>query len=347
MNNTKDELQVKIDNARALLPQESREAIDNVNWKSTIHQMDKKYNQEQLEDLEIETELLLCGLLNPNNYPKELATRMHITEEQAKSLSNEMDNLVFKKIQDELKKIIERNKVTIQTQEQSFTPDPHFSGLPQNVQEAISKSGWREKLYNLAKKYQLSIEQSGVLEETTVGVMKNTIHPDHYESELASKLTNISKENISSLVGEINESILKVIRNTMMERKVVTDREVYIGSGEKLPIPPYNKTGNTPVSTPQPEKTDTIKLESDQAPIKDMHFPTKDTEASKPITSKFELPKVSENMIEGKLKNATTSDHTISDYSASKINNNPIASTPNDQQNQPPKGVDPYRETIN
>lgn len=114
MNNTVDLLQIKIEKARAELSEESRQAIDAVDWKNIIIGMrvEKGYSFTQLEDLEIETELLLCGLLNPEDYPKELEKRMGIPKPKADELVNEMNEKVFKKIREKLIKNIEGKKVS-------------------------------------------------------------------------------------------------------------------------------------------------------------------------------------------------------------------------------------------
>lgn len=74
MDNIIDLLQIKIEQAKAQLPEDTQNAISAVDWKAVILGMRGKrgYSFEQLGDLEIETELLLCGLLNPENYSKEL-----------------------------------------------------------------------------------------------------------------------------------------------------------------------------------------------------------------------------------------------------------------------------------
>ena len=111
-----DELKLKIEKARAELSEETKHAIDLVDWKSVILGMRKKrsYSFEQLGNLETETELLLCGLTNPENYPKELENRMKIPRVEVETLVNEMNELVFKKIRDELMKNnqIQINKTT-------------------------------------------------------------------------------------------------------------------------------------------------------------------------------------------------------------------------------------------
>lgn len=96
------------------LSEESRHAIDAVDWRTIILGMraEKGYSYAQLEDLELETELLLCGLINPEDYPKELEKRMGIPKAKIDELVNELNEKVFKKIREELVKTIERKKMS-------------------------------------------------------------------------------------------------------------------------------------------------------------------------------------------------------------------------------------------
>ena len=102
-NDPLDLLQIKIDKARGELPPETRAAIDAVDWKATILQMREKkgYTFEQLGDLELETELLLAGLVSAEDYPKELEKRMKIPKTQVDALVSDMNELVLKKIREE------------------------------------------------------------------------------------------------------------------------------------------------------------------------------------------------------------------------------------------------------
>ena len=104
MDNATDSLQIKIEKAKTQLPEITRRAIDAVPWQTVILEMrtSKGYTFEQLGDLEIETELLLCGLLHTEEYPKELEKRMGITKAQADVLVNDMNELVFKKIREKM-----------------------------------------------------------------------------------------------------------------------------------------------------------------------------------------------------------------------------------------------------
>ena len=113
MDDVIDLLKIKIEKAKRELPEETLNAIATVDWRAKIFQLREKkgYSFEQLGDLELETELLLCGLLSPENYPKELEKGMGISGAQANELVNEMNDLVFKKIREGLIKNIERKKV--------------------------------------------------------------------------------------------------------------------------------------------------------------------------------------------------------------------------------------------
>ena len=119
MNDTVDLLQIKIEKARRELPTETINAINAVDWREAILALRTKkgYTFEQLGDLELETELLLCGLLAPEDYPKEIEKRMGISKIAANELADEMNNSVFKKIREELIKNTERKKVFQKRQE--------------------------------------------------------------------------------------------------------------------------------------------------------------------------------------------------------------------------------------
>jgi len=110
---TVDLLKIKIEKAKRDLPLETVNAIDAVDWRTIILGLRAKrgYTFEQLGDLELETELLLSGLVSPENYPRELERRMKISRAAVNELVNEMNDLVFRKIKEELVKNTERKKI--------------------------------------------------------------------------------------------------------------------------------------------------------------------------------------------------------------------------------------------
>lgn len=368
MDNTIESLQIKIEGARELLTEKSRDAIDSISWKLIIDGMKEKYNPEQLENLKTETELLLCGLLNAKEYENEIENRLLISKDGVVSLLNDMDNLVFKKIQEALEKRLENKTIIITQEKKPLVFNQRFVKMPDDVQTAIAQSGWKERLYEIASKYKLSIEQMGILEELTIKVISDEILPNKYEEELTSKIT-IPKEDISTLVRDVNENILKKIRELMKKEEetgVLKKEEL----AEDIPIPPYGKVINNyelKITNRGEETTKPIILEpaeeKDQAKESSINYgvgikneekiieiPTISKEEILPFKVGAEMPKETEipkppqitpglfnvpkNIIEEKLKGSTTSDHSVSDYSTPKINT--PSTTPHD----------PYREAF-
>jgi hypothetical protein len=134
MDSQIDLLQIKIEQAKAQLPPETLAAIAAVDWKGAIFSLREKrgYNFEQLGELETETELLLCGLVSPKEYPKELEKRMGLGRGATDELVNEMNELVFKKIREEMIKRDQRRRNAGQVIETKVpTPPPAPKTTPQ------------------------------------------------------------------------------------------------------------------------------------------------------------------------------------------------------------------------
>ena len=144
MQDTTDLLQIKIDNAKKQLSKETLDAIASVPWQAEILKMreTKGYTFEQLGDLEIETELALCGLVSSESYPKELENRMRLSKIQVNELLNEMNKQVFSKIKEELIKSTERIPPPLLDKEgagggNSKDHHPAFGTPPQKGGEAL------------------------------------------------------------------------------------------------------------------------------------------------------------------------------------------------------------------
>jgi hypothetical protein len=144
----KDLLQIKIDEAKTRLPEEAQKAIDNVDWKLKILEFreSKGFSYTQLTELEIETELLLCGLLSPEEYPKELEKRMGLAENEVRLLIEEMNQKVFQRIKQEIIKISEEKKKPARNafsiadaggEEKAFNPKIEEVNKPLEVKKEI------------------------------------------------------------------------------------------------------------------------------------------------------------------------------------------------------------------
>ncbi|MFA6354930.1 MAG: hypothetical protein WCW65_00690 [Candidatus Paceibacterota bacterium] len=258
-------LETQIAKARQNLREESRAAIDAVSWKLILKGINKKYTEAQLEDLEIETELLLCGLVSTVDFPRELENRMRIPRAEVSALLNEMDKLIFKKMQEELERRLsgEASKEKVLYKKKEFIADPRFVNLPKDVQEAIYYSGWKEKIYDLAKKYGINIEKTGVLEEITIKTLSGTIKTNEYETEIKSKI-GLPDDKNKELVVELNEKIFKNVQELMKG-----GIHVEIGN-EKIPAPPYIAKKGEEIPIPAPVYKEATKENSPQKEIENI-----------------------------------------------------------------------------
>ncbi|MFA6251250.1 MAG: hypothetical protein WC603_01325 [Candidatus Paceibacterota bacterium] len=313
------QLQQKIAEYFEKLPKEVQGIFSSMTWMETLKNISTKYNlnEKQVEIIGTETTLVLLGIIHLEEYVNILHKELSLNEEVFNTMIDEIDNNIFKTIKNQLVDTYEANVSSLDKENDNEEKlDERFIGLPEEVREAIIKSNWKKKLYEIASKYKLNIEQMGILEDMTVKVMTNAIHPDKYEGELTSKIT-ISKEDISNLIKDVNENILRKIRNIMEIKTETKIPEVK----DEVPLPPYAISSKQEVARKK-EEGDSI-----------------------PVTPKIEAPvdnsKNIMSIVEEKLKSATMSDHTISDYSAPKVNN-----TPSNNPNPSIKSSDPYREAF-
>jgi len=176
MDNTIDLLQIKIEGAKALLSKETLNAINAVNWKIPILKLKEKkgFSIEQLGDLELETELLLCGLLSPEDYPKELENRMHLTKNQVNEIVNEMNEQVFSKIKEEMMKRTER-KETFEKKENSDNQILNSAGIQIVEEPRPAPTQPRETVHPiLAQKLSSSVQAPTITTEHTLNNITKT-----------------------------------------------------------------------------------------------------------------------------------------------------------------------------
>ena len=355
--NLTDTLEIKIAKARELLSQDSRDAIDAVDWKQILLGMNNKFNSEQIENLETETELLLCGLVNTTDYPKELEARMKIPEVEVSSLLDEMNRLIFKKMQEELEKRLDKNiakNKNILKVDKNLNLDSRFSNMPRDVQEAIAVSGWKEKIYQIAKKYNLSVEKMGILEDITVKTLSGSTLSEQYENEVRNKVS-LPEDKNKEMIAEINESIFKQIKDFMRNNSTIGEKTVH-----GVPLPPYvveKKESILPPLPPQ-ERTEGIsRTKSDIDIYREHGIEIISSEDNiKPEIKKEEIIKKegptpivinniedipSPNSISDKLFNKTASQATVNNYSLPKTDK-PVEM----EGSIPSNPHDPYHEII-
>ena len=207
MDTEKDLLQIKIDKAKAQLSDSTLEAIESVDWHSAILGLREKkaYTLEQLSELETETELLLCGLVSPDEYPKELEKRMGLPKIAINELVNEMNTLVFSKIKEEMMKRITptEQKTEIGIGAKNETEQKEDSQVLDNAGIKIVKENpieLKESESVKPKEDETVMKSSGVeiLEGTGGSPLKNNVPPEKEQDLITSeKLAGFSKTKVA------------------------------------------------------------------------------------------------------------------------------------------------------
>ena len=306
------QLKQKIAEYFSKLPKEAQTAFSSMLWMETLKGIISKYNlnPKEAETLGTETTLALLGIISLEEYQNNLERELVVDEETKEKIIKEIDDTILKTIKEQLVVAFETNAEALlnESRNKPLVFDPRFISMPQNVQEAIARSSWKEILFGIAQKYKLTVEQTGILEEITAKVMLNAIHPNNYEKEITSKIT-IQKEEIPLLVGEVNQEILLKIRELLKERwdiiKKDDKKEV-----DEIPLPPYSKVK---INIPEPIKQ----------PIVPNTIP--------PVIQKIEVPQKA--VAAGEINNMALNYQKESDPLASKNNPSSVSS-------------DPYREAF-
>jgi cell fate (sporulation/competence/biofilm development) regulator YlbF (YheA/YmcA/DUF963 family) len=307
--NISEALEIKIAEARSFLSKETKEAIDGVDWKIIISGMNTKYNQDQLEHLEIETDLLLCGILTPEEYQKGLERRMVLLKSEVVKLLEEMDKLIFKKIQEKLVILLNSKK------------EKDEKNLDQK-QENSSRIDYQQRIYNLGKKYNLLIDQMGLLEEVINKEIDGQIGFENFEQELKSKI-KLPVEKEKDLINDINNLIFKEIRASLKaEKKQSSFKEK---ENEEIPTPPYSKTKKTEKDdvVPIPDYSFLNKEEKENFEIEIMNEPyqnSKEKFSNQELKDDNLTPEdMGIDIIEEKLSSPTVQKTTTTDNSLPKI----------------------------
>ncbi len=79
------------------LPEIMQQGIRNSEWRSVVSDIAKmkNYSGDQLDYLLIDTELLMCFAILPNEYQKMLTDDMRIPKSESKYIFDELDKKVF------------------------------------------------------------------------------------------------------------------------------------------------------------------------------------------------------------------------------------------------------------
>ncbi len=189
--------------------------------------------------------------------------------------------------------------------------------MPVEIQNALSVSGWENKIIELGKRHGLRVDQLGMFQQETLLVLLGLVHPDQYIHELQTRL-NVVAPKAEALANDADKEIFSGIREKLKEVYGNND-ETEIDTDEERTL---EKTGIDVDANNEEEKISVKESRTDllseiEHPELIPSSPQKDFISSK-LTDTFTIPK-------------TETDSSL----------NPIT-TP---KTAPPRS-DPYREQI-
>ena len=103
--------------------------------------------------------------------------------------------------------------------------DEKLETLPENLQYAIIMSGWEESLSKIQKQFALHIDQTQVLEDSTMKLMFGDIDAPDFINHMFSD-AHINSEKAADILLEVDLKILKKIRDQLqISEKIEQDEE--------------------------------------------------------------------------------------------------------------------------
>jgi molybdopterin converting factor small subunit len=259
------------------LPTEIRELFTNPSIDAKIVNIGKNngLNVEQLVTLQTETYLVMLGLVHPDDYPSELKDHLNIDDEKVENIVAETNEKILSKITERLREIYEEMDATSENidinkenPEVDAKLDTRFDKLTPEMKKLLEDSNYQNTLYEISRTYNLNVEQMGEVEKTVVDLITGSIKSEEFANTLKSNL-NLPEETTQKIANDINEKVLKVIRQKMKESPT-EDEKILKSAGIEiiqpdLTIPELNSglTKETPalvekVVTPHPIMVDKL-----------------------------------------------------------------------------------------
>ena len=216
----KEELQKQIALYYSKLPSDVQEVFAKMEWLENLKKISEKYalKNEYEQILRTETTLVLLGIIHLDEYEEKIKKELGLQKEQADKMLAEINDAILKPIRPQLSTTFKQNVKEFanapKESEEVEKLDKRFNNLPEEIQKTIIELDYHKRLYDIAKNNKLTISQIGILEEVATNVITGYISPDKFEEKLKEKI-EISAEQITKVVAEINNQILKQIREKM------------------------------------------------------------------------------------------------------------------------------------
>ena len=89
------------------LPEDLKDSIFSVDTTSVVNEIGRKYGLaiDKIGDLANETGMVMLGVTHPNEFIGNLADRLEVDKEKARAIAQEINEQIFKKVRESLRKI--------------------------------------------------------------------------------------------------------------------------------------------------------------------------------------------------------------------------------------------------
>jgi hypothetical protein len=230
------QLQQKIAEYYQKLPKELQEIFSSMEWLKKLEEVSQKYglSEKQIETLGTETTLVLLGIIHEEEYEDNIKKEIALPQASMENLMLEINNSILKNIKPQLTEVFKTNNNGEVKIEEKWKEA--FEKLPEETKNAITHSDYQKKLYEIGSENNLTINEMGDLAEYTNKIIFGEIRPDTFESYIKTKIIR-PDEIIKKIVNEVNDLILKNIREQLMNstvREDTKDKEILSSAGIEI-----------------------------------------------------------------------------------------------------------------
>ncbi len=260
------ELQEKIALYYSKLPANAQVLFSSMSWLETLTKISQKYglDSKQQETLGTETTLVLLGIIHLVEYEEILTNELGLSPNYAEKMQEEIEETILKTIRPQLVEAYEAN-----TQEKEEEP------IMKEIDQVVADSKYKEILYVIGKKYNLTIAQMGILESVVTNLVVGKIKPTELENSLNKDL-GLPSVVVKKIVDDVSEEVLKKIRGGLMrsteaKEEAIEERNTFEQAGVEFvdsSLPSIQTIEKPAVPTPsfEPKKEINLELPEIEAP---------------------------------------------------------------------------------
>ena len=198
-NFTEEQISQMYDN----LPEDLKEAVFSVDMSEVVEKIGRGHqlNIDKIGDLANETGMVMLGVTHPNEFIANLADRLEVDKEKARAIGGEINEQIFKKVRDSLRKIH-----NMREEERGGGARFSFSGKEGESYETGTPSSFTETQIKVSP-FGNSQGETLKSEHSREDILKE-IEKDHTKEE--SGVPDIMKGDINPFEEKMKEGVFKM-----------------------------------------------------------------------------------------------------------------------------------------